>query len=137
MRKRGNVLSLSKGFTLIELLVVVAIIAILSAMGLSVFTNAQRKARDARRRADLNAIQSAAEQYYLQNSTYPTSVQVVTFISGNVLPTDPRAGAAYIGLATMTTTGYTVCADTEISAGGVVDNPYLGTVSDVCVRQLQ
>lgn len=129
-------MKIRKGFTLIELLVVVSIIAILSAVGLATFTNAQRKARDARRQSDLKAIQNAAEQYYLQNSVYPTSAQVVTYISGGVLPTDPKVGAAYIGLATMTSTAYAVCADLEITAG-VVDNPYAGTVSDTCIRQLQ
>ncbi len=37
-----------KGFTLIELLIVIAIIAILSTVGMLVFGNVQKNARDAR-----------------------------------------------------------------------------------------
>jgi prepilin-type N-terminal cleavage/methylation domain-containing protein len=44
------------GFTLIELLVVIAIIGILSAIGLTAFSGAQSKARDAKRVSDLRAI---------------------------------------------------------------------------------
>ncbi|MBU1000240.1 prepilin-type N-terminal cleavage/methylation domain-containing protein, partial [Patescibacteria group bacterium] len=46
----------SKGFTLVELLVVISIIAILSVIGIVVFTGVQKGARDAKRKADINAI---------------------------------------------------------------------------------
>jgi len=49
--------ALSSGFTPIELLVVIAIIAILVAIGITAFTSAQRQSRDARRMADMRAIQ--------------------------------------------------------------------------------
>lgn len=50
-----------KGFTLIELLVAIAIIAILSTMGIVYFANSQKNARDARRRSDVDAIANALE----------------------------------------------------------------------------
>lgn len=53
-----------KGFTLIELLVVISIIAILSVVGLVVFQNAQKSAKDAKIKADLNAIKKAYETNY-------------------------------------------------------------------------
>ena len=40
-----------KGFTLIELMIVVAIIAILSVIGVTIFAGIQKNARDAKRRA--------------------------------------------------------------------------------------
>ncbi len=62
----------ARGFTLIELLVVIAIIAILSVIGFTVFTNVQKSARDAKRKADFDAIYKALEIYYYQNgSKYP------------------------------------------------------------------
>ena len=55
---------MKKGFTLIELLVVISIIGILVAVAVASYTGAQIKARDARRRSDMKAIQSTMEQYY-------------------------------------------------------------------------
>lgn len=58
------------GFTLIELMVVVAIIGILMAAGIVAFTGAQQGARDAKRRADMDALAKALEQYYSNTQDY-------------------------------------------------------------------
>ena len=58
------------GFTLIELMVVVAIIGILMAAGIVAFSGAQRNARDARRKADVDAIAKALEQRYADTGNY-------------------------------------------------------------------
>lgn len=61
-----------KGFTLIELLVVISIIAILSVIGLTVYGQAQKMARNAKRISDLKAVATALELYYSQNGNqYP------------------------------------------------------------------
>ena len=61
-KNRRNQL-LKKGFTLVELLVVIAIIGVLASFIVASFTTAQRKARDARRKADLNAMKKALVVY--------------------------------------------------------------------------
>ena len=53
-----------KGFTLIELMVAVSIIAILAVIGVAVYGTVQEKSRDARRKADVDAIANAYEQNY-------------------------------------------------------------------------
>lgn len=58
------------GFTLIELLVVIAIIGILSTVAMTSLQGARAKARDARRKTDMDAISLAVEQYYAQYGTY-------------------------------------------------------------------
>lgn len=69
MTKRSKI----SGFTLIELMVAMAILAVLSVIGLSNFRNAQIKARDGQRKADLQQLQRSLEMYYNDYSLYPTS----------------------------------------------------------------
>lgn len=74
----------NNGFTLVELLVVVSIIAILSVIGLTVFTSAQQNARDARRRADIDAIASALESTRNPGVAFYTSLPITSFAGGKV-----------------------------------------------------
>lgn len=59
------------GFTLIELLIVVAIIAILAAIAVPNFLEAQVRAKVSRCRADMRSIATALESYHVDNSQYP------------------------------------------------------------------
>jgi prepilin-type N-terminal cleavage/methylation domain-containing protein len=69
-------------FTLLELLVVIAIIGILISLGVASFSNAQRKARDSRRREDLKAVQNGLEQYYADHDgAYPVGTGMSTVIT--------------------------------------------------------
>jgi len=60
-----------RGFTLIELLVVVGIIAILAAIALPNFLDAQVRAKCARVKADMRSISVAWEAYAIDNDRYP------------------------------------------------------------------
>src|SRR3989339_1742843 len=92
-----------QGFTLIELLVVIAIIGILSSVVLAWLNSARKKARDARRLADIKQIQTALDLYFdASNSEYPSggvyNAALASLVSGGfipVLPSDPLASQSY------------------------------------------
>ena len=60
-----------KGFTLIELLIVVAIIAILAAIAIPNFLDAQIRSKVSRTRSDLRTIAIGLESYALDHNHYP------------------------------------------------------------------
>lgn len=84
-----------KGFTLIELLVVISIIGLLAAAGLATFSSAQKRARDARRKADIKAIETALQSWYTVYGSYtqPEALCVDTSIGSNncVVPNPPAS----------------------------------------------
>ncbi len=59
------------GFTLIELLIVVAIIAILAAIAVPNFLEAQVRSKVSRVKADQRSMATALEAYYVDNNLYP------------------------------------------------------------------
>lgn len=60
-----------KGFTLIELLIVVAIIAILAAIAVPNFLEAQTRSKVSRAKADMRSMRTALEAYAVDNNHYP------------------------------------------------------------------
>ena len=62
---------MKKGFTLIELLIVVAIIAILAAIAIPNFLQAQTRAKVSRAEADMRSVATAIESYYIDHNMYP------------------------------------------------------------------
>lgn len=62
---------MKKGFTLMEILISIAIIAVLTALGIVSYVSINKNARDARRRGDIEQIRSALELYRSDYGTYP------------------------------------------------------------------
>lgn len=60
-----------KGFTLIELLIVVAIIAILAAIAVPNFLEAQTRAKVSRAKSDMRTLVTGLESYYIDNNKFP------------------------------------------------------------------
>lgn len=111
-----------KGFSLIELIVVISIIGVLVAIGTVSFITAQRKSRDAARKSDIKAVQSALEQYFQgEGSVYPASEDCSEVVSAGYLqsglPGDPRVTVDHQDYTiTCTTNSYCACALLEESA---------------------
>ncbi|MCX7018731.1 MAG: prepilin-type N-terminal cleavage/methylation domain-containing protein [bacterium] len=62
---------MKKAFTLIELLIVVAIIAILAAIAVPNFIEAQTRSKVSRAKADMRSVSTALESYMVDNNAYP------------------------------------------------------------------
>ncbi len=63
----------SDAFTLVELLVSIAVIATIIGLALPNFLGARTRARDARRKGELNQLKTALQLYYNDYKTYPPS----------------------------------------------------------------
>lgn len=106
---------MKQAFTLIELLVSIAILAIVTSIGVANLITAQKQARDAARREIIGNVQSAFEQYYAQFGAYPTGDQASAFENG-VAPTDPRESSTPLSW-NIADDSYCVCATLENGTG--------------------
>ena len=64
-----------QGFTLIELLIVVAIIAILAAIAVPNFLEAQVRSKVSRVKADMRSLATAIEAYAVDHNKYPPDIE--------------------------------------------------------------
>lgn len=116
----------SKGFTLVELMVVITIIAILSIVGVTVYSSVQTKAQDSKRIQDIDAIASAMEVNFGKTNAgkYDTYVGQVTWFASGV-PADPLGtanpydltDAAGGGFTSGSSTSFKVCATLKATTG--------------------
>jgi len=69
--------SRQRGFTLIELLVVLALIVVLSTIGMAQYNRSVTYAREATLREDLFRMRDAIDQYYADKNQYPTTIDAL------------------------------------------------------------
>ena len=98
------------GFTLLELVVVIALIAILSVVGISVFVGLQKNARDTKRKADIDAIAKSYEAKKVTGGAY-LALSGQDFSSGSI-PKDPSKGD-YFNVMADDGSGFKTCAALE------------------------
>ena len=76
-------------FTIVELLVVIVVIGILAAITIVSYTGISKKATASSLQSDLKGIKNQLELYKVDNSTYPTALDV------NKCPSFPNVGTNY------------------------------------------
>jgi prepilin-type N-terminal cleavage/methylation domain-containing protein len=117
-----------RGFTLVELMVAISILALLSAIGIVFYGQAELSARDSKRQQDIREIQNALEQYYTLNRAFPnlaangtTAANLyatagnwpVNFFQSGAVPVNPRDSAHYTYYNCAAPARYVVCAQLE------------------------
>lgn len=115
-----------------ELIVVIAVIALLSSVGLTYYGSFLKSSRDSRRQSDLKTIQSVLEEYRTDQLYYPCTGSgilpfgaVFTSSIGNCLATTPSPVKTYMNIlpvepiSTRTQYGYNAFAT---SSGGTCNN---------------
>ena len=115
-----------KGFTLVELMVVIGILAIIAVVGFALLTGTQSRARDAKRKADIQQMGKAMEANYTPNVGYSTSIQTTWFADG-IIPSNPAPGGTTYYTNTITSSSYAFCALLENAPGNAASSNGTGT----------
>jgi len=96
MKHRWNISTARQqsGFTLIELMVVMIIIVILAGVGVSLYGNSVKNARDTTLKADLTEMRKAIDAFYADKQKYPAALDdLVSEKYLKAIPVDPITNA--------------------------------------------
>jgi len=102
------------GFTLMEIMIVMALIVTLAGVGLSMYGNSVRRAKEATLKEDLFRMRDALDQYYADKNRYPASLDdLVSDKYLRAVPVDPFTAKADTWQTTMS----------ELEPGNVAAEP--------------
>ncbi len=148
---KNKVIQPLAAFTLIEVLVVATIIIVLTAISVASFSTANKSAKDAKRKSDMETVRQAMVLYKAQEGSYPLfatySAESFTSVAAALItgpggrsylsppaPTDPMSTNPYFGRSTATT--FCLCAilDSTTKGNSGADCSFSAT-THYCVRQ--
>ncbi|PIZ61957.1 hypothetical protein COY17_03330 [Candidatus Saccharibacteria bacterium CG_4_10_14_0_2_um_filter_52_9] len=83
----------NQGFTIVELLIVIVVIGILALLVITTYSGIQQKARNSKRQADMNSVQTQLEAYFQNSGYYPSRADMNdgTWLSTNMKSLDQNA----------------------------------------------
>ncbi len=117
-----------KGFTLIELIVSVTIIMVMTMLAVVSYSGTNTRARDSRRKADLEKVRMALELYRQQNDGYPASSALLVPNFLQAWPSDPRSYAYYY----LRLSAYTYTLDARMEDIGSTTGGYGANCGGTC-----
>lgn len=83
------------GFTLMEIMIVMALIVTLAGVGVTMYGNGVRRAKEATLKEDLFRLRDALDQYHADKNKYPSSLEeLVSDKYLRAVPVDPFTASA-------------------------------------------
>lgn len=89
---------MNRGFTLVELIIVIAVITILSGIGIVSFTVVRNQASDSDAESMASTLTSALNSYYGKNNEYPLATELYGGTTTSVPPSSYSAAATLLNV---------------------------------------
>lgn len=126
-KKRLGVMYLNRfngrtGFTLVELMVTVAILAVLAAIAIPMYSNYINRAKQSDAIIGLKAAQMAQEQFFSENNVYSNTIDILPGFDDAGAANDSYAKGEYTLKVTSASTTTFVIAATWVDSGKGIDD---------------